>query len=811
MSVVLSAEPGAPTPDEVVDFDYRGGQAPPLRTMAGFLPNRVEHFLPYRAGGDFGNWIAENPNTPRARMERRIIIFIPPLLADGLVAALARDEYVERVTLMPPPIPLVRQTSVAVPAVSGDAGSGRSAGSKSIGTQQHHVTHNIGNTWSNLGVDGWSLVHVVDSGIDTGHPDLRSTTSLSPPTFTGGNFLPDESLDWVYLDLDVDERQPVAVPAGQDQCCPGGAGCSTYQPVNVGHGTHVARLIGATSTGAADPVKGVCKHCGLGVQKIARTDCLPLDTGGFGIVTGLDPLAVDRALAVSADQGAQVVNFSFRLAYSDWNRCQFNQPPSDTCDALAALQTSDVALAAASGNDNFHITLPASGPMSTAVGGLNENLGFWNDFTTLGSCWIVGLPPFLEECASNWTAFSGYPPQELMAQARNVLSTVYRAANWSTAGRCGDSVFPVSHLPNAPNLDGIANDGYGHCTGTSMSAPQVAGIFGLLRSINPLVHVGDPFQPGSTPGLRSVLRDASNVAPWDPFLGFGIPDAEKAARRMLGKVRSTDVAVANRATPLFTQYSAGMSDVASTPSPQYAMAMSKFTASYQPASGLGIPASETVRGYPQFAGDYSLFNPPRANLYVLVTNKRASESHPPLIPLYGLDRLATSPVGCNHGLEKGCIAIDRDFMIVASEADLNAALADGYRYIGRQGYIYAPCKGDACRPPGTVAVMRLCKPETVPGYAAWRDCAIFPDSHYAAYFFAGYVSAYPAGSSGVLGYAYPAIHSDLDDLVDGMEYLIGTHPGDDDSDNDGLSDSDEFPVARVPLGLPCDPSPNSCP
>jgi len=71
---------------------------------------------------------------------------------------------------------------------------------------------------------------------------------------------------------------------------------------------------------------------------------------------------------------------------------------------------------------------------------------------------------------------------------------------------------------------------------------------------------------------------------------------------------------------------------------------------------------------------------------------------------------------------------------------------------------------------------------------------------------AGYTAACPAGSSTLLGYAYPAgVDTDSDGLPDGFEYVVGTDPTRADSDGDGSThkDGDEFPMTGVPVGDPC--------
>ena len=140
---------------------------------------------------------------------------------------------------------------------------------------------------------------------------------------------------------------------------------------------------------------------------------------------------------------------------------------------------------------------------------------------------------------------------------------------------------------------------------------------------------------------------------------------------------------------------------------------------------------------------------------------------------------------------------------------MEAAVAAGYQFRGRQGYIYPRCVSEpACIPAGTVRLFRQCN-------AQLDDCAVFPESQRVAYQNIGYVNVFPAGSDPIMGYVYPNVHSDDDGLVDGMELVIGTNPNDSNSDDDTYTDHDEFPQAEVqsvnPLRDPCAGPNVTCP
>ncbi len=64
-------------------------------------------------------------------------------------------------------------------------------------------------------------------------------------------------------------------------------------------------------------------------------------------------------------------------------------------------------------------------------------------------------------------------------------------------------------------------DHYGYLQGTSMAAPQVAGLAALISSLNPFLTLRDK--------LTLIKQSARRVGGWSPELGWGIIDAAAAA------------------------------------------------------------------------------------------------------------------------------------------------------------------------------------------------------------------------------------------------------------------------------------------
>lgn len=414
ISVLLNPAPDAVSPEAVVDpWEFSSGLPPPLAAFALDSFVGAEYLLPRRAQGRLAQRLAANPTSPRAMLERYVVLhFADPQEIPQALASLNADP------------------NVAFAKIVDDQVDEIAAGSPPGAVPSSQVWRaETGADEASSIAGGWGLVAMIDNGLATAHPSLAAFDAGG--SYRRGGFLPALSTDVGRataqgclaqancIDNDVDERQPFVL-ASQSPCNVDGSGFAL--PVLAGHGTHVAGLISANPIGTT-PMHESCRNCGLSAWRITNNTCQ-----GNTVVPYISPEAINVAVTLSADSGIQVSNQSFgRRNITATSHCT-DSPESPECVAILHAHKLEVLQVAAAGNNRTGIQFPASNKMVLSVGGVGKDLALWDlsPNSTLTCPPKAQNAPAGSECGSNWTTnqFSGRH-QELVAPAHSVLSIFY--------------------------------------------------------------------------------------------------------------------------------------------------------------------------------------------------------------------------------------------------------------------------------------------------------------------------------------------------------------------------------------------------
>jgi hypothetical protein len=206
LHVLLSGDPLAPTPTEVVTAIENGDHAP-LVGVETIRPHHAGYVMPVRAHGDAHAWLLAHPDSARAQLERYIVLAYSPAIDLRLaIDALLADPWVGAAYQ-----PIDSQFTSAEligfgiePEPAGNGQYGRDA-------------MNIDEAWTLAG--GYALVGVPDTGLEPEHPLLRQFDATG--NHIGGNFVVAASADigqdaanhgggnWTpdYIDYNVDELE----------------------------------------------------------------------------------------------------------------------------------------------------------------------------------------------------------------------------------------------------------------------------------------------------------------------------------------------------------------------------------------------------------------------------------------------------------------------------------------------------------------------------------------------------------------------------------------------------------------------------
>jgi serine protease len=465
------------------------------------------------------------------------------------------------------------------------------------------------------------------------------------------------------------------------------------------HSMHVSGIVAAESNNLQG-VAGGCNDCSVTVY--------PYRNGAFG--TKADWI---EGTTAAIDAGMQVLNWSGNLVGDV--TCATDP---EVCAVMDLAKKRDVLLVQAAGN--FRATTP---PFPS-----NQYKQYW--VMPVGGTEIENPATGLSGSLWTFDAFNGssYPSASgVLGPAKSVVSLSPRNANYNGMpyAMCGDVPGVDESTSDDPTRYG---DGYGSCTGTSMAAPHITALAGLVRSIHPRLPAKQ---------LRNILRESGNLASSGPKtaeLGWGLPNANLAVDKAVAKNPL-------KLAPLFSFYSVYRSDSFYTTVPQ--MARAALVGSLKPRNtGFGVSQSAyapaygvEVFNYTEFPGAGAVFGgtdeTPLAEVMVFTTPGNPKEASRPLVPLVRMSWkcgeptfLAAAPDICATQPTHSDTAYTTDLVNGVPFFE-----SIGYKMDGLEGYVYPI---DAPQPAGTVRLMRKYNPER-------DDHAIFPETKLAEMQARGYV------------------------------------------------------------------------
>lgn len=298
-------------------------------------------------------------------------------------------------------------------------------------------------------------IAVIDSGIDSGHPDLSQNLDLA----TSRNFVSEAVLN------DDCSQNPMAIPSGGSPTV-----ASKYNDEN-GHGTHVAGTIAAIGNNGVG-VSGVCWNA-----KIVTIRTMNKCGRGSSdsILAGINYAAQSKIRIVNMSLGGNA-------GASDL------APGSNFYEAIAAVGNAGGLVIAAAGNDNtdnsVNLKFPASvnHPALVAVAShnaVNQISGYSNFSSTA---------------------------VHIAAPGEGIVSTIPLSITSDLSDAL--SSLDINGLPAVPKFKQAAMNfpaaGYDVKNGTSMAAPHVAGVAALVWSM-------DPARTNSE--IKEILYETSDSVP----------------------------------------------------------------------------------------------------------------------------------------------------------------------------------------------------------------------------------------------------------------------------------------------------------
>ena len=331
--------------------------------------------------------------------------------------------------------------------------------------------NNTGHAWNDLGVTGKGVtVAVIDTGVDFTHPDLAPAMKANVKiTGIGQDPLPVIPLEGL-----------------------------PNSDTSSGHGTHVAGDVAGRGTASGGEQKGMAYGA----------DLVGIGTGeGLSIITALQ--GFDWMLQNREKYGIRVVNNSYGTGFAPFD-------PMDPMH-LATKRATDAGIAVvfANGNDGDEMSMNpyAAAPWVIPIAAGSKS-GQVTDFSSGGiEADTVGM---------------NFSKTEVIGEARKPLNMgLYHPAITATGAevvstRSNTTITPITSLPeDRQRVPPEQLPYYSTLSGTSMAAPEAAGIVALILESNPALT---PAQ------LRMVLQITGRTISGVPFYkqGYGYADASAA-------------------------------------------------------------------------------------------------------------------------------------------------------------------------------------------------------------------------------------------------------------------------------------------
>ncbi|MDQ4094810.1 MAG: S8 family serine peptidase [Actinomycetota bacterium] len=293
--------------------------------------------------------------------------------------------------------------------------------------------------WDEQTGDPGTVIAVLDSGVDVGHPDLNASLWMNPLEVDNGvdddaNGYTDDVHGWDFAEDDETLLQGTPISGRA-------------------HGTHVAGTVAAERNNSAG-VAGVCPGCRIMVLKFMRPTDVD-DEPGADVMAGTLEAELE-ALAYARSEGADIVNASFSsFLWSGLERKAFVRTGNAGILTVAAAGNSsldnDLALnyTFPDGSRAFSPEYPASFTvpeiLSVAASNHKDEYGYFTGCDTRQARWRCEF--------TSW----GHDSVDLAAPGVDIMSTI----------------------PTNPN------ENFAVFNGTSMATPFTSGAAGLVLSQNP--------------------------------------------------------------------------------------------------------------------------------------------------------------------------------------------------------------------------------------------------------------------------------------------------------------------------------------